>query len=265
MALISYLRRTPSNDLDWVQEYVRTASVEWDNERATIRNVRNFTYRSRDDYTPAWYDSTYNVGELQSVDLIVSRWAGESIAHVFVSFGFCTGQYLSISIETRRKGGQKYSKFGGFFRNYCLVYVVADERDLIGVRTDIRRERVCVYRADVPADTARALFRDYMRRINELNSRPEFYHTLFNNCTTNILHHARAVSPAIGYSWKLLLSGYADQYAYELGLLDQTVSFEELRERSRIWRNVDAIIDTDFSAAIRNRNDAPARPPRRDI
>lgn len=256
MPLMSYLRRMPSNDFDWVQEYVRTASIEWDNEHATVRNVRNFTYRSRDDYTPAWYDSTYNIGELQSVDLIVSRWAGERIAHVFVSFGFRSGQYLSISIETRRTSGQKYSKFGGFFRHYCLVYVVADERDLIGVRTDIRRERVCVYRADISADTARTLFRDYMRRINELNSRPEFYHTLFNNCTTNILHHARAVSPAIGYSWKLLLSGYADQYTYELGLLDQSMSFEELRERSRIWRDVNAVIDTDFSAVIRKQDDA---------
>jgi hypothetical protein len=235
----------------WVEEYARTASAMWCGDQVRIRNVRNFVYRTRDEATPAYFDAIYEISRLQTVDLVVSRWTHESIAHVFVSFGFDDGRYLSISIETRRRQGQHYSTWRGFFKHYDLIYVVADERDLIGVRTDIRRERVSLYRAQVTAATVRALFKDYMRRVNDLNERPEFYHTLFNNCTSNILHHARTVAPHLRYSWKVLLSGHADDYTYRMGLLDNTSTFDELKRRSLIVRPEGALIDEDFSAAIR--------------
>ncbi|MDR5781021.1 DUF4105 domain-containing protein [Caballeronia sp. LZ065] len=235
----------------WVEEYARTASAIWRDDIVRIRNVRHFTYRARDDYTPSYFDADYDLARLHSVDLVVSRWAHDSIAHVFVSFGFDDGRYLSISIETRRRIGQHYSTWKGFFRNYDLIYVVADERDLIGVRTDVRRERVNLYRADVSPDTARALFRDYLLRVNQLNERPEHYHTLFNNCTTNILRHARTIAPHMRYSWKVLLSGHADDYSYRLGLLGHACSFEELKRRSLITRPDDASIGDDFSHVIR--------------
>ncbi|WP_288826514.1 DUF4105 domain-containing protein [uncultured Paraburkholderia sp.] len=236
----------------WVDEYARTASAMWSGDTVRIHNIRHFTYRTREDYTPAYFDGDYDLAQLRSVDLVVSRWAHDSIAHVFVSFGFDDGRYLSISIETRRRTGQRYSTWKGFFRNYDLTYVVADERDLIGVRTDVRRERVCLYRADVAQDTVRALFRDYMRRVNALNERPEYYHTLFNNCTTNILRHARTIAPHLRYSWKVLLSGHADEYSYRLGLLDRSCTFEELKRRCLIARPEHASIGEDYSLAIRN-------------
>ncbi len=245
--------KNPAPRVDaWVDEYARTASAVWSGDVVRIRNVRHFTYRTRDDYTAAYFDADYELARLRSVDLVVSRWAHDSIAHVFVSFGFDDGRYLSVSIETRRRSGQRYSTWKGFFRNYDLIYVVADERDLIGVRTDVRRERVCLYPADVSPDTVRALFRDYMRRVNELNERPEYYHTLFNNCTTNILGHARTIAPHLRYSWKVLLSGHADDYSYRLGLLDRSCSFEELKRRCLIARPDNASIGADYSRAIRS-------------
>jgi hypothetical protein len=240
-----------TRDAPWIEEYARSASAIWCGDAVRVHNIRHFTYRTRDDFTPAWFDADYDLARLQTVDLVVSRWTHHSIAHVFVSFGFDDGRYLSVSIETRRRVGQLYSTWKGFFRHYDLTYVVADERDLIGVRTDVRRERVNLYRAAVKPDTVRALFRDYMRRVNDLNERPEHYHTLFNNCTTNILRHARTIAPHLRYSWRVLLSGHADDYSYRLGLLGQSASFDELQRRCLITRPDGALIGDDYSHVIR--------------
>ena len=186
-----------------------------------------------------------------SADLVTSYWAGDAIAHVFVSFGFRDGRHLAISVETRRERGETYSSLAGFFRHYELIYVVADERDLIGVRTDIRRERVYLYRLQISPDTVRRLFLSYIERTADLAARPEFYNTLTNNCTTSILGRANAVSPAIAYSWKILASGHAAEYAYELGLLGSQLSFDDLRRRSRVHRPADAAIGPGFSTEVR--------------
>ncbi len=251
-ALHAVFRRRSEPARPWLPEYARTVSAHWlDAHRVRIENIRCFRYRTRDDYTANWFDAVYDVDLLESVDLVVSRWAGESIAHVFVSFGFADGDYLSISIETRRREGQHYSTWKGFLPNYDLMYVVADEADLIGVRTDVRRERVCLYRGNVTSSAARKLFIDYLARLNELNAQPEHYHTLFNNCTTNILRHVRAVAPHFRYDWRILLSGHADAYGYRMALLDQRTPFVELKRASLIHRSPDAVIDDVFSRTIR--------------
>nr|WP_233631944.1 DUF4105 domain-containing protein [Burkholderia cenocepacia] len=249
---LSSLIRRRRREGPWVPEYARTTRIEQQGTKVTILNVRNFTYRTRDDGTPTYYDATYDIEAVESVDLVVSRWTAESIAHVFLSFGFRDGRYLAISIETRRRQGQRYSPYAGFLPLYDLIYVVADERDLIGVRTDVRRERVHLFRADIEPATAQALFADYLRRVDALDRCPEFYNTLFNNCTTNILHHVRAVAPEIGYSWKVLLSGYADRYSYELGLLGRTLPFEALKAGSLIRRPAGSSVGDLFSKEIRD-------------
>lgn len=242
-----------SNEQDWVLEYARLPQVEWGEQgKIVLRNIRNFRYQpTRDDYVPDWYDADIDISQLKTVDVISSYWSGKAIAHLFLSFGFDDGRHLAVSIETRRSRDQQYSTWRGFFKHYMLTYVLADERDLIGVRTDVRKERVYLYPLQVSPDTAQALFLDYLRRIDQLSHRPEFYHTLFNNCTSNILHHAMAVSADIRYSWKVLVSGYADNYIYELGLLDNSVSFERLKKRCLIERPDNAVINEDFSRLIR--------------
>ena len=249
---LSSLIRSARSPAAWIPEYERTARVSWNGTRATVSNVRNFTYLTPDDGIPGYYDATYDADAIRTVDLVVSRWAAEAIAHVFVSFGFDDGRYLAISIETRRRGGQRYSPYKGFLPLYDLIYVVADERDLIGVRTDVRKERVYLFRGNVAPETARALFVDYLRRVRMLEQDPEFYNTLFNNCTTNILHHVRAVAPRIRYDWKVLVSGYADRYSYDLGLLDTSMPFDALKSASLIRRAPGSAIGRDFSAQIRS-------------
>jgi Domain of unknown function (DUF4105) len=249
--LVWLLHIAPSNDRDWEPEYARLASVTREGDRFTVRNIRDFAYRSETDFTPAYYDATYDLDALVSADLVSSYWAGDAIAHVFVSFGFRDGRHLAISVETRRERGETYSTLAGFFRHYELIYVVADERDLIGLRTDIRRERVYLYRLQISPDVVRRLFLSYVERITALATRPEFYNTLTNNCTTSILGRANAVSPAIAYNWRILASGHAAEYAYKLRLLDTGLPFAELRQRSRVQRPAHAEIGPGFSAEVR--------------
>jgi hypothetical protein len=246
-----WLGLSPSNARDWEPEYAVSASVRRNGNRIVLTNIRNATYSPSGAISPAYYDAEYQLDQLSEVDLVSSYWSSEAIAHVFLSFGFSDGRHVAISVETRRERGEVYSVLAGFFRRYELIYVVADERDLIGVRTDIRRESVYLYQLQTtPAERQRLLV-SYLDRIAELATAPEFYNTLVNNCTTNVVGRANAASGNIALSWMVLLSGYADRYAYELGRLDDGLPFVELKRRSLIRRGPSPEIGPDFSAAIR--------------
>jgi Domain of unknown function (DUF4105) len=245
----------PSNDRDWQVEVSRLPYATFDGDLVTLHNIRNFEYRSETDFTPRWYDKTFDLRELDSFDIVASYWMGDAIAHIIVSFGFAERDFVAMSIETRKERSEEYSTVKGFFRNYELFYVVADERDLIGVRTNYRQnppEDVYVFRTNAPRENVRRAFLDYLRGINSLTDRPEFYNTLTTNCTTGVLMHARVNPGAPPYSWKVLLSGYTPLYVYERGRLDTTLPFEELKRRSRINEAAKAAGDApDFSVRIR--------------
>ena len=227
----------------------------FDGDLVTIHNIRNFDYRTETDYTPHYYDKTFDLRELDSVDLIAVYWMGDAIAHIMLSFGFAGRDYVTVSIETRKEVGESYDTVRGFFRQYELIYIVGDERDLIRLRTNYRKdppEDVYLYRANGPPENVRRLFLDYFREINELREHPAFYNTLTTNCTTNVLMHTRVNPGDHAYSWKILLSGYAPLYAYEHGRLDTSLPFEELKRRSHINAAAQAADQApDFSQRIR--------------
>jgi len=245
----------PSNQRTWQPDVAELAWARFDGDLVTIHNIRNFDYRSETDYTPRYYDKTFDLRELDSVDLIAVYWMGDAIAHIMLSFGFAGRDYVTVSIETRKEVGESYDTVRGFFRQYELIYIVGDERDLIRLRTNYRKnppEDAYLYRATGPRENARRLFLDYFREINELRDHPAFYNSLTTNCTTNVLMHTR-VNPGLhDYSWKILLSGYAPLYAYERGRLDTSLPFEELKRRSYVngaaWAADQA---PDFSQRIR--------------
>lgn len=253
--LALWARTQPSNDRPWQEDVARTPWASIDGDLVTLHEVRSFDYRTETDFTPAWTEKTVDVSKLSSVDLVASYWMGPHIAHLFLSFGFEDGQHVAISIETRKEVGETYSTLGGFFRQYELYYVVADERDVIRVRTNYREnppEDVYVYRIPFRAEPARRLFLDYVREINALKERPAFYNTATTNCTTNILMHTRVNPGSLPLSWKVLLSGHTPEYVYESGRLDTTLPFEELRRRSHINAAARAADEApDFSQRIR--------------
>lgn len=252
----------PSNDRDWKPEVAVLPYAIIDGDRVTLHNIRNFDYRSETDFTPAYYDKTFDLHKLESVDLVASYWAGPAIAHIFLSFGFGANDYLAISIERRDERGEGYSAVKGLFKQYELFYVVADERDVIRLRTNYRRdppEDVYLYRLRGSPDDARRVLREYLREINALRERPEFYNTLTTNCTGNIWLHARINPGHVPYSWKILASGYVPEYLYEQGRLDTRLPFAELRRRGHInalAREADRA--PDFSRRIRAALTVPA-------
>ena len=252
--MIAYFQIPASNDRDWQPEVARTPYATINGDKITIHNVRNFAYRTETDFTPRWETRTYDLSKLDSVDLIAVYWAGKAIAHIMVSFGFAGKDHLAVSIETRKEKGESYSTLAGFFRQYELYYVVADERDVIGVRTTYRQpqEDVYVYRVSGPVKNARRVFLDYLKGINELHERPSYYNTLTTNCTTSVLFHTRMNPESPPMSWKILVSGYVPDYLYDLGRLDNTRPFPELERISRVNERAHAAgADAAFSKLIR--------------
>ncbi len=250
-----------SNTRAWQPDVAVLPSATLDGDRVTLHNIRHFAYRTETDFTPRYYDKTVDLRQLESVDLISVYWAGEAIAHLMVSFGFSEQDYVAISIETRKERTEDYSSIKGFFKQYELIYVVADERDVIRLRTTYRQppEEVYLYRTRIPPARARRLFLDYVREINHLVQHPAYYNTLTTNCTTNILFHVRAAGGIARYNWKILLSGYAPAYVYESGGLDTSLSFADLKQRSHINARAQAAGEApDFSQRLRA--DLP-RPP----
>jgi hypothetical protein len=253
-ALAVWSGAEPSNSRDWQPEVAVLPYATFDGDLVTVHNIRDFDYRTETDFTPRYYDRTFDLKRLDRLDLLASYWMGPDIAHIFVSFGF-GDDHLAISIEARKDRVRPYATLPGFFRQYELVYVVADERDVVRVRTNYRKdppEEVYLYRVHGPVENLRRVFLDYLRDINELREHPRFYNTLATNCTTMILAHAAANPGHVPYSWKVLLSGHAPEYAYERGRLDQSLPFEDLRRRSRINAAAQAADQApDFSRKIR--------------
>jgi Domain of unknown function (DUF4105) len=260
--LLWWISIAPSNQRDWQTEVAVLPYATRNGDLITLHNVRNFAYRADQDFVPQYDDRTFDLRALDEVDLIAVYWAGDAIAHIMVSFGFAD-EYVAISIETRKEKGEAYSSLAGFFKQYELIYVVGDERDLIRVRTNYRRleELVYLYRTRARPESARRLFLEYVERINRLRERPAFYNTLTTNCTTDVWLLVRALSGRFPLDWRVLLSGHFPEYAYDLGSLDTSLPFTELKARSLINDKADAADQApDFSRRIRE--DLP-KPPRR--
>jgi hypothetical protein len=244
----------PSNERTWVAEHELVPYADFRGNQAEVHNIRNCEYTSAEDYVLRYYNKTFDLSQIRSVDFIIVPFADlPQIAHVMLSFGFANDEYVGISVEIRREKGEEYSPVAGFMRKYELMYVVGDERDLIQLRTIHRLDDVYVYRTRATPEQARMLFVDMLNRANKLTREPEFYNTLTNNCTSNVVDHINKLWPnRIAYSLQLLLPGYSDRVAYELGLLDTTKSFAETRSAARVnllaYKNRN---NTRFSAMIR--------------
>jgi hypothetical protein len=254
LLVVAWRQIPASNDRDWQPEVAVAPWATIDGDRVTIHGVRNFDYRTETDFVPRWEDRTYDLRTLDSVDLVAVYWGSPAIAHIMLSFGFAGRDHLAVSIETRKERGESYSTLAGFFRQYELVYIVADERDVIGVRTTYRepQEDVYVYRVRGPLANARRVFLDYVKSMNELRARPQHYNTLTTNCTTGVLLHSRVNPESPPFSWKILLSGYVPEYLYGLGRLDRSRPFPELQRISRVNERASAAgRDPAFSQRIR--------------
>lgn len=250
----AWSRRVPSHQRAWVGEQALLPSVTLDGGRVHVRNVRDFAYRSGTEFTAAYRDRTYDLEKLQRVWFGLSPfsrdWRGP--AHAFLSFQFSDGQYVGVSVEARRQAGEAYSIWKGALRQYELIYVIGEERDLVGVRV-LKDDPVYLYPMRATPEQARALFVRMMRRAQQVEQRPEFYNTFSNNCTTNILEPVNQIAEKdIPFGLEILLPGYSDKLAHQRGLIDTDLPLDQARARFEVnARARDALSAPDFSTRIR--------------
>jgi hypothetical protein len=231
-----WLSLKPSNDRDWADEVSRPLRGSIQGSLVTLRDIRDFDWRSDTDYTARWHDGVYDLDELASVDMALSYWMGPAIAHTLVSFGFTDGRHVVFSVEIRRERDEAFSTLGGFFKQFELAIVAAEERDILHVRAGPRGEQVFLYPVRMPATAMRALFRSYVERANRLADEPRFYHTLTANCTTLVYDMVRPLVPGLPLDIRLILSGYLPEYLYGHGGLDTSLPLDVLRARADITR-----------------------------
>jgi uncharacterized MnhB-related membrane protein len=247
-----WLTLKPSNDEAWQPDVAQTAWAEINGDEVTIHNVRNCDYRTQTDFTPRWETRTVRLSQITGMDVAINYWGSPWIAHPIVSFQFSDGLPLCFSIETRKTIGQVYSTLEGFYRQYTLIYVVADERDCIRLRTNYRHEDVYLYHTLASPGQARERFREYINTVNALHENPRWYNAVTSNCTTSI-RAQRAANLRAAWDWRILLNGKADEMLYQRhAIATGGLSFTELKQRSLINERARAADQNpEFSSIIR--------------
>jgi len=252
LVLVWWLTLKPSNEGNWQPDVAQTAWADINGDEITFHNVRNCDYRTDTDYTPHWETRTERLSHITGIDLAIDYWGSPWIAHPIVSFQFSDAPPLCFSIEIRKTAGQSYSTIGGLYRQYALVYIVADERDVIRLRTNYRHEDIYLYHTTAPPGRARERFLEYVHSLNALHTQPRWYNAVTANCTTSI----RSQHPSkerVPWDWRILLNGKADEMLYEHGaFMTGGLPFVELKQRSLINKRASAADqDPDFSRLIR--------------
>lgn len=242
----------PSNDKVWADDVARMTHGSNVGNLVTLQNVRNFDWRTETDYTPRWETRRYDLDRLATVDLVLSYWGNPAIAHTLVSFGFDNGEHIVFSVEIRKERHEVFSEVGGFFKQFEMSVVAADERDIVQVRTGARGEDVFLYNINMPVSAMRELFLAYVETANDLVREPRFYHTVTANCTTIVYRMMQAIVPGLPADYRILLSGYLPDYLYKLGALDMRYALEDLKAWAYIGERAARAGNTpDFSRAIR--------------
>lgn len=252
----------PSYEREWAADVAVMPRATVEGDRVLLTGVRDFDYRSRDDFTVRYEDREVALSHLTGVDFYISYWMPGPVGHTFLSFVFDNAPPVSVSIEVRPEAHEGYAPIASLFKQFELIYVVGDERDIVRVRTNFRGEDVYLYHIAISPESARQLFLVYLDRINQLADKPEFYHLLSNSCTINIVRYSYALAGLRRpFDIRHYLNGWSDSYLYDAGRLATALPFDELRRRSHINEAAQAADGAaDFSRRIRESLPSEQRP-----
>lgn len=252
--------KQPKVQAQWVPELARLPAISLDGDNLTIDGLRDCAYRTEEDFDLRYRIESYDLGELETLDLLVERFhAWDALAHTLLSFGFADGRHVVVSVEVRREVGESFDPVAGLFKQFELTYVLGTESDLIGLRTNHRKSRAWLYPMRTTKERIQSLFRSMLTRAQHLQASPEFYNTLTSTCTTNIVDHVLDLVPdRFDPDWRVILPGHSATLAYEAGLIDTDRSFDAMQEAFRIDEIAQAgPVDAAFSQRLRS-----GRPPR---
>lgn len=245
---IWYQGIAPRQDRDWAPDVARgvEARLRADGDIAALRNIRDFDWTTPDSARETWRTGVYDLTALETVDMFISTWGNPAIAHLLVSFGFADGDHVVFSVEIRREAGEAFSSVAGFFRRFELVLIAATERDIVRLRTSIRKENVSLYRLDVTPAQRRDMFLAYVDLAQRLERAPVFYNTLTANCTTVVYALAKSVYPDLPLDWRILVSGHLPEYVASLGILGASPANGPISQKAQTLSG-----NADFSDAVR--------------
>jgi hypothetical protein len=233
LVLVWWRTLAPSNQRSWQPDVAQTAWAEIAGDLVTIHNVRHCDYRTELDYTPRWETRTFRLSAVTGLDLFLAYWGSPYMAHPIASFQFQDAPPLCFSIETRKEVGEGYSALAGLYRHFELIYIVADERDVVRLRTNFRHgEDVYLFRTAASPEQARARLREYLATLNGMHAQPRWYNALTTNCTTAV-RTQRAAAERSAFDWRLIVNGKLDELLYERGVLSTGgLPFSELKARA---------------------------------
>lgn len=242
----------PPTEGNWTPKVSRQVTGHIEGDILTLQDVREFVWRTEEDFDPIWTNRTYDLGQLQTVDAFVSYWEGPHMAHLVVSFGFAEGPNLAWSIEVRSKDDSAFHPVPDFFKTHTVVYIASVEQDVVGLRSNVRGDDIQVFRLDMSPEIARELLEEFVHNATALAQQPEFFHSLTSNCTTVVFHKMREMGMDMPWDWRVILNGHFPEYLYDRGLLADHVTPSQLRELGRINARVKASgLNDGFSAAAR--------------
>lgn len=242
----------PPAEANWAPDVSQKVRGTVEGDILTLDAVRNFEWRTLEEFTEQWESRSYDLSTLETMDLFMSYWGDPNIAHMIISFGFADGDYLAWSVEVRRTLDSAYSPIADAFKTHTLILIAADERDVVGTRSNIRGEDVQLYRLNVSPDRARRLLMKYVDASNALADEPRWYNSVTANCTTEVFNLIRTISDRIPLDWRVFINGYLPEFAYDQDVLDSDVSLPELKKASHIKdRALKEGLTPEFSSAIR--------------
>lgn len=228
-----------SNDRTWLPEYAKMPHAEIDGDLVTVHNIRNFDYRSETDFDAAYHDKTFDLRDIESVDFVGSHWGIKNVIHTMLTFGFRGGEHVALSVETRREVDEPQTALRSLFKQYELIYILADECDLLRLRSNFRKENLYVFPTTTTREQARTLFLATIAQINDLHQRPRFYNLLTDNCTTGLVPLVQSIHPIKRFDWRYLLNAYSVLHAYDDGWIDNSLSPQDALKRYHVNQYVE--------------------------